>query len=167
MTEITSPRGDVVSDGDGARVVFHRRYPDPIEDVWSAVTEPARLERWIGTWTGTARVGGTIDFRITAEGDEAGVEPVTIVACEPPRHLVLEWTLPEQPLWRVEVQLVEDDGGTALTFVHHLSDAAGFADIGPGWQYYLDRLGASLVGGAMPEFDPYLELRDHYTPRPG
>src|SRR4029078_7277277 len=24
----------------------------PIEDVWAAVTEPDRLARWIGTWTG-------------------------------------------------------------------------------------------------------------------
>ena len=26
-----------------------RTFPAPIEDVWAAVTEPERLERWIGT----------------------------------------------------------------------------------------------------------------------
>jgi len=162
MTEITSARGDVLHDGAGARVVFHRQYPDPIEDVWSAITEPERLERWIGTWTGEASVGATVDFRMTTEGDEAGVERVTILACKPPRHLALEWTVPEQQLWRVEVTLEEAVGGTALTFVHHMADASGFTDIGPGWQYYLDRLEVALVGGVMPEWDPYPAHGDHY-----
>ena len=29
----------------------------PIEDVWAAVTEPERLARWIGTWTGDPATG--------------------------------------------------------------------------------------------------------------
>ena len=33
-------------------VVFERTFRAPIDDVWAAVTEPERLERWIGTWTG-------------------------------------------------------------------------------------------------------------------
>ena len=162
--EITSDRGRVEATPDGARVVFQRGYPDPIEDVWSAVTEPERLERWIGTWTGTPRVGGTVDFRMTAEGEDVPVEQVTIVACDPPRTLAVQWTLPDQPVWRVELSLEEVDGATLLTFVHSLAgDPAAFGDIGPGWQYYLDRLGASLVGGTMPQFDGYLEqLGDHY-----
>jgi len=170
-TEITSDRGRVETTPDGARVVFRRTYPDPIEDVWSAVTEPERLQRWIGTWTGTPAVGGTVDFRMTAEGEDVPVEQVTILACDPPRSLAIEWTIPDQPLWRVELRLAEADqatGGTELTFVHHMAGSpAGFADIGPGWQYYLDRLGAALTGAGMPQFDGYLEqLADHYRAGP-
>jgi uncharacterized protein YndB with AHSA1/START domain len=162
--EITSDRGTVEATPDGARVVFQRSYPDPIEDVWSAVTEPERLERWIGTWTGTPRVGGTVEFRMTAEGEDAPAESVTILACDPPRTLAVQWTLPDQPVWRVEISLEEAGDATLLTFVHHLPGGPeAFGDIGPGWQYYLDRLAASLVGGAMPSFDGYLEqLGDHY-----
>jgi len=163
MTEITSPRGDVLATEEGVRIVFEREYPDPIEDVWSAVTEPDRLERWIGTYTGERTVGATVQFAMTAEG-QVDPEPVTIVACDPPRHLVLDWLVPDQPLWRVEVSLLESGTGTALTFVHHLSDSSAAGDLGPGWQYYLDRLGASLEGGEMPEFDHYLGLKGHYTP---
>jgi uncharacterized protein YndB with AHSA1/START domain len=169
--EITSDRGTVEATADGARVVFRRSYPDPIEDVWSAVTEPERLQRWIGTWTGTPRVGGTVDFRMTAEGEDAPAEAVTILACDPPRTLDVQWTLPDQPVWRVELRLEEADGatgGTVLTFVHHLAgDPAAFGDIGPGWQYYLDRLGAALTDSAMPAWDGYLEqLGDHYRAGP-
>ena len=32
-----------------------RTFRAPIEYVWAAVTEPARLARWIGTWTGDPR----------------------------------------------------------------------------------------------------------------
>ncbi|MDQ4052855.1 MAG: polyketide cyclase, partial [Actinomycetota bacterium] len=38
--------------GGAGYVVYTRTFRAPIDDVWAAVTEPARLERWIGTWTG-------------------------------------------------------------------------------------------------------------------
>ena len=39
----------------------------PIESVWAAVTEPERLARWIGTWTGDP-ASGQVDFRMLFEG---------------------------------------------------------------------------------------------------
>ena len=42
---------------DGSRlVVLRREWPDPIDDVWSALTESERTARWIGTYTGVGRV---------------------------------------------------------------------------------------------------------------
>ena len=53
---------------DGAQlVVLERTFRAPIDDVWAAVTEPERLERWIGTWDGDPSTG-TVGFRMTAEG---------------------------------------------------------------------------------------------------
>ncbi len=163
MSEISSPRGTVERAPGGARVVFRRDYPDPVEDVWAAVTEPARLDRWIGTYTGTAAEGSTVQFVMTAEG-QVDPEPVTIVACVPPRHLVVDIATKGQPVWRVEVTLAAVRTGTALTFVHHLADAGMSREVGPGWQFYLDRLGAALADAPMPEWDPYLALADHYGP---
>ena len=34
-------------------VVLDRTFRAPIESVWAAVTESDRLERWVGTWTGS------------------------------------------------------------------------------------------------------------------
>ena len=47
------PRGVVTTEDDGRqRLEFRRSWPDPIEDVWPALTEPDRLARWIGTYEG-------------------------------------------------------------------------------------------------------------------
>jgi uncharacterized protein YndB with AHSA1/START domain len=167
MTTIESPRGSVEPGepgGGGVRVVFRRELDELVEDVWAAVTEPDRLARWMGTYTGDAYVGATVQFVMTAE-EQVAPEPVTILECEPPHRLVVEMpdaSGPDRPAWRLEVSLTQAGGGTVLTFVHHLADPAAAADMGPGWQYYLDRLEASFVGGRMPEWDPYLELREHY-----
>ena len=80
---------------EGSRlVVLRREYPDPIDDVWSALTESERTARWIGTYTGVGRVGGGVEFTMTGEVDAVGeVAPpvtVTIVECDPPRRLVLD-----------------------------------------------------------------------------
>ncbi len=44
---------------------------------------------------------------------------------------------------------------TRLQFVHHLDDQANPTEVGPGWEFYLDRLLASQQGTAMPEWDDY------------
>ena len=44
-------------------VVLRRTFHAPVEDVWAAVTEPERLARWIGTWTGDP-ASGEVAFRM-------------------------------------------------------------------------------------------------------
>ena len=69
---------------DGTRyVVLERRFRAPIEDVWAAVTERERLERWIGTYTGDPATGAVM-FRMTAESEEAPEERMAIDSCVPP-----------------------------------------------------------------------------------
>ena len=41
---------------DGRTLVLHREYPDPIGEVWAALTESDRLARWIGTHSGLNQV---------------------------------------------------------------------------------------------------------------
>jgi uncharacterized protein YndB with AHSA1/START domain len=164
MTEVTTPRGEVRPDPDGVRVEYRRTLPDQAEDVWAALTEPARLAGWIGTWTsdGEPEVGSTVQFVMLAEG-EGEPEPVTIRECEPPRRLVVDWHVPDEALWRVEVTLTPEDAGTSLLFVQRMSEPEGLGDIGPGWHYYLDRLQASLAGAELPRWDDYYPaLRDAY-----
>ena len=50
-------RGTVTAEADGRqRLEFRRSWPDPIDDVWSALTEPDRLARWIGRYEGERAV---------------------------------------------------------------------------------------------------------------
>src|SRR3990170_2940458 len=44
-------------------LVMERRFEAPIDAVWAAITEPERLARWIGTWTGDP-ASGAVDFRM-------------------------------------------------------------------------------------------------------
>ena len=45
-------------------LVQTRTFAAPIEDVWAAITEPERLARWIGTWTGDP-ASGRVRFAMT------------------------------------------------------------------------------------------------------
>ena len=141
-------------DAEGRVVVLRREWPDPIDDVWSALTESERTARWIGTWT--TRTDTTIEFTMTGEVDAGGeVAPpvtVTIVECDPPRRLVLDIPEGDGPPWRVAVSLTEEGGRTVLLFEQRVVGGVSPADVEAGWSWYLDRLGASLHGEPMPSW---------------
>jgi hypothetical protein len=52
--------------------------------------------------------------------------------------------------WLLEAHLSESNGVTEMCFTHHLDDKTSIADVGPGWEYYLDALVASRSGSSMP-----------------
>ena len=61
---VTSGLGEVLRDADGVRLQFIRTFDAPIADVWSAITDPERMQRWVGTWTGDA-ASGRVLFAMT------------------------------------------------------------------------------------------------------
>lgn len=145
----------------GRELVLERTFHAPIDDVWASVTEPERLDRWIGTWAGEAGVGRTVSFTMNAE-EEAVAEDATIVECEPPRRLVVDLASPGDAPWRLSLDLAEADGLTTLTFAQVVTDGIDVGDVGPGWEFYLDRLVAARTGHPLPTFDPYLEAHRAY-----
>lgn len=43
---------------DGGRtLVLTRRFSARIDDVWASITDPERLSRWFGTWSGDPSTG--------------------------------------------------------------------------------------------------------------
>jgi uncharacterized protein YndB with AHSA1/START domain len=140
-------------------VVLRRHWPDPITDVWSALTESERTARWIGTYTGVGRPSGSVRFTMTGEvdagGEVAAPVTVTIVECDPPRRLVLDIPEGDGPPWRVAVTLTEEDGGTALLFEQRVIAGVSPDDVEAGWSWYLDRLGAALHDAPMPAWTDY------------
>ena len=154
MTEhLADRRGTVTRLDDGRqRLEFRRSWPDPIEDVWAALTEPDRLARWIGRYDGAREPGGTGTFVMTHEEGEHTGDPMTIVECDPPRRLVVEWTQQETADWRVDLDLWAEGGGTHLSFVQVFPAGADVADFAMGWHWYLEKFGAEL-GGPMPTGD--------------
>jgi uncharacterized protein YndB with AHSA1/START domain len=159
MTEnLETRRGVVTIEDDGRqRLEFRRSWPDPIEDVWSALTEPERLARWIGVYDGERAVGGRGTFAMTHEEGESGGEPTTIVECDPPRRLVIEWVQQDADAWRVDLDLWREGDRTVLRFVQFYGPDADVTDFVLGWHWYLNRFGAEVAGTPAPaDWDTFL-----------
>ncbi len=159
------PSGHIDRDAEGRPTLeITREFNAPIEDVWASVTEPARLERWIGTFTGDP-ASGSVMFAMTAESDDAPAEEMKIVVCDPPRLLAVTASTPGGQ-WHLRVALTEDDGRTLLTFTQPEIDPSEAESVGPGWEFYLDRLIAAETGGDVAaidfERDYYPAMAAHY-----
>jgi uncharacterized protein YndB with AHSA1/START domain len=155
-----TPGGRLVATPGGRDLVLTRTFRAPVEDVWASITEPERTARWFASWTGDAGPGKTISATMTFE---EGAEPVdmTIDACEPPHHLAVS-SVDAYGTWRLEAHLTERDGVTELRFTNHLEPEANVAEVGPGWEYYLDNLVASREGAPPPDFDDYYPAQAAY-----
>lgn len=147
------PNGSLTGTPTGADLVLTRTFNAPITDVWDSLTESERTSRWFGPWSGRPGAGETITVTMTAEEGDPDAQ-MKIDACEPPHRLAVS-VVDEYGSWYLEVHLTEQDGRTELRFVQHLTDAATAGDTGPGWEYYLDRLGAAVRDEPMPDFDDY------------
>ena len=54
---------------------------------------------------------------------------------------------------------------TTILFTHRLTEPFDASSVGPGWHYYLDRLGAVVESHAVPDSwnDYYPSLKDAYA----
>lgn len=100
----------IVREGAGVGVELSRTYAASEVDLWDALTDPARLENWFETVSGTLKEGGR--FRL-ADSGVAG----TVTTCTPERLLRLTWE-DNDNLSTVEVTLSPADPGTRLTLTH-------------------------------------------------
>lgn len=161
------PTGKVSREADSHVLTITREFKAPIEDVWAAVTEPERLARWIGTFSGDPR-SGRVSFQMTAEG--APADDMVIRECLPPRVLKVTSNVGADR-WHLELALDEQDGVTTLTFVQPGISPVAAESVGPGWEYYLDRLTAAETGGdvAAIDFDRdyYPAMQEHYRSQVG
>jgi uncharacterized protein YndB with AHSA1/START domain len=73
------------ADGKGV-VRMQDRFDTGIDDLWSALTDPGRLARWLGEFEGDLHLGGQFRARFYSSGWEGTGR---VDACEPPRHLVV------------------------------------------------------------------------------
>ncbi|WP_127792017.1 SRPBCC family protein [Agromyces sp. LHK192] len=154
------PTGHFERKADGLYLQFDRLFHAPIEDVWFSLTNPNALKAWIGTYTGRPETGG-IRFQMTAEGEDAPWENVSVLQCEPPHRFHLDVGM-EPETWRLHAHLAEGSSLTTLTFAHRLASPADAAEYGPGWDYYLDRLAAARAGAPLPGWDDYAGFSSYY-----
>lgn len=86
---------------------------------------------------------------------------VVIAECRVPNFLRVK-TIDESGSWDLSIELTAAAHATELRFVHHGLLPGAVGDIGPGWEYYLDQLLASITGGPLPVWDDYYPAQRDY-----
>ena len=90
-------------------LIAARTYDTTVEDLWDAITTPARLARWFLPVEGDLKLGG----RYQLQGNAGG----TISRCHPPEALDLTWELGGGTSW-VNLRLTRDGRAARLTLEH-------------------------------------------------
>jgi uncharacterized protein YndB with AHSA1/START domain len=138
---------------DGRGVVrIEDRYDTGIDDLWAAVTDPARLARWYGRVEGDLSPGGRFGVYIEAGDIESSGR---VVACEPPRRLLVTARETEESYRKgqgvppfdedVEVTLTADGDQTILVIEVRGMPLDKIAYYGAGWQIHAENLAAYLA----------------------
>ncbi len=135
----------ILRSADGKGIVrIEDRYHTDIDDLWSALTDPRRLARWMGDVEGDLRLGGEFRARFFASGWEGTGR---VEACEPPRRLLLLTKQPGQPDKHViEVTLAADGDQTILVWEERGMPLDQLAAYGAGIQVHVEDLAAHLAG---------------------
>lgn len=149
MTSPLTPTGRF----DDQDLVIERHFPVEIDDVWAAITESDRLARWYGTWTGDPASGAVMVTMNAEDGDVPAVE-YRIRRCEPP-HVLSVHATDDYGDWQLRCELTPTGDGTRLTFRHERLDPTMADKVGPGWEWYLDRLVASTLDSTPPDIERF------------
>src|SRR5216683_3569210 len=140
------------ADGKGI-VRIEDRYDTDIDDLWSALTDPARLARWHGQVEGDLRPGG--EFRLYLEADDLEATG-RVEACEPPRRLLVTTRETDESYLRgkgvppfdesLEATLTPDGDQTILVIEVKGMPLDKVAFYGAGWQIHAENLAAYIAG---------------------
>jgi uncharacterized protein YndB with AHSA1/START domain len=161
MTEAAP--GELRVDGTRRAVRFERRYDASPAEVWSALTEPKRLARWLADVELDLRVGGEYVLRFSPN-DDSQMTRGKVLALEPERLLELTWLYPGEEDTVLRLELRPDGEGTVLVLDHRGLPAEAAAGYGGGWHAHLDSLEAHLGDGGEPDWlGRYQELAPLYA----
>jgi uncharacterized protein YndB with AHSA1/START domain len=130
------------ADGKGV-VRMEDRFDTDIDDVWSALTDPRRLARWLGEFEGDLRLGGEYRARFYASGWE-GTGRVEV--CEPPRRLLVVNAEEDRDEHVIEATLAADGDQTILILEERGMPVNLLAAYGAGIQVHVEDLAAHLAG---------------------
>jgi len=154
--------GTLRSDGGVGVVRMQGTYPTGIDDLWSAVTDPERLGRWIGEVEGDLRPGG--EFRATFTSGWAGRGRVE--SCEPPSRLRVRLDPGTDDETVVEAELVPDGDHTLLVVEERGFPLDQLPTYGAGWQAHVEDLAAHVAGVQAPDWSArWHELIPDYRQR--
>ena len=115
------------------------------DDLWSALTEGDRIQRWFAEVSGKLKRGGHFAVKGNASGE--------ILACRPPELLELTWVFGGIESW-VTIRIKDDEKGAQMILEHELptdkQSEAHWNKYGPGatgvgWEMGLLGLDANIL----------------------
>jgi len=128
-------------------------------DLWSALTDPHRLSRWLADVEGDLRPGGLFHARFTSSWDGPG----RLDACEAPHRLLATMSPGSDDETVIEAVITENQGKTTLVIEERGLPLAEYAAHGAGWQAHVEDLALHLGGQATSIWkDRWMELVPGY-----
>jgi uncharacterized protein YndB with AHSA1/START domain len=145
---------------DGRGVVrMEDLFDTDIDDLWSALTSPARAAAWIAEVAGDLRPGGSIQMRFTSGWEGPG----RVDVCDAPRRLVLTQNPGAADATVIEAWLSPEGSRTRLVIEERGLPLETISAYGAGWQAHVEDLVAHLAGRDRSEWiDRLVELRPAY-----
>jgi uncharacterized protein YndB with AHSA1/START domain len=157
-----SPRilGNVREENGAGTVHVEDVYDTDIDDLWSAITKPERLARWIVNVTGDVASRGEFGLEFTSGWQ--GIGRVDI--CEAPHRLrVTMWSDDDAP-GEVNATLTKEGTGTRLIIEESGLPLDEYRGHGAGWQVHIEDLADYLAGRERRDWHPRWEaLRPPYS----
>ena len=140
----------LIAAGEARTAVLRRTYPASVEDLWAAITDPARLRSWFTAPRGELRLGGTYALEGSGHG--------RILRCDAPLMLRVSWSSGPGHPDEVEVRLSKAHaGGTVLELEHAtvaMTAPDGVSDVilgvGVGWELAMTWLDRHVRGEGQP-----------------
>jgi uncharacterized protein YndB with AHSA1/START domain len=130
-----------VEDGRGV-VRLEDLYDTDIDDLWSALTRPDRLARWLAVVDGDARLGGVLQASFTSHWNGT----VRVDVCEPPKRLLVTSWSDDTEETVMEAWLSPEGRGTRLIIEERGLPVEDVAAHGAGWQVHVEDLAALIAG---------------------
>lgn len=156
------PTGEVVRGDNGPEIIIVRSFPQSAELVWEYLTGRDDFERWYGQWK---RINETTYHLETWDGKDSA--DAVAVEAEKPKYLHLNVKTESGRESELKVFFEpEADGGCDMEFHHQFhNDEEAIAELGPRWEFLLDRLMLVLAGDDVNSvvLDNYLpHQKEHY-----
>jgi uncharacterized protein YndB with AHSA1/START domain len=120
------------------------RFDTDLHDLWSALTDPARLARWLGEVEGDLRLGGEFSAHFFATG---WVGTGRVQDCQPPKRLLVRTVeVGQSDEHFIQANLTADGDQTVLVVEERGVPIDQLAAYGAGVQVHVEDLAAYLAG---------------------
>src|SRR5690606_10957973 len=123
---------------------LRREITDAPSRIWRYLTDSDYLALWYGSWHGDSD-SGTVEVVLLAE-DGAPAVQVQILQCDVRARQLTVRLGEEASAWQLELKVEASGTGSRLVFQMPGMEPQQAGSIGPGWDYYLDRLVAAASG---------------------